>query len=83
MKDLIKLINKTYNIYHSKTAKLNTDERLKGIGESYNKLIELAKENYFDDANKYYKSRSKLDKKLLNIQNKSLNEIKKCLTDIE
>jgi hypothetical protein len=83
MKDLIKLINKTYNTYHSKTAKLNTDERLKGIGESYIKLIELAKENYFDDANKYYKSRSKLDKKLLKIQNKSLNEIKKCLTDIE
>jgi magnesium-protoporphyrin O-methyltransferase len=26
-------------------------------------LIELAKEKYFDDANKYYKSRSKLDKK--------------------
>jgi hypothetical protein len=80
--EMIKLINQTYNTYHSKIVKLNTEERLKNIGNVYLKLLELAKNNFLDEATKYYKTRSKSDKKLLKIQQKSLNEIKKCLNDV-
>lgn len=80
--EMIKLINQTYNTYHSKTVKLNTEERLKNIGDAYLKLLELGKNNFLDEATKYYKIRSKSDKKLLKIQEKSINEIKKCLNDV-
>jgi predicted nucleotidyltransferase len=57
-------------------------DRLKGIENAYLKLIELCKENYLDEAKKYYKTRQKMNNKLVKVQKKALNEIKKCLQDV-
>ena len=80
MEEIVQLINQTYQTYHSKNTKFSINKRLKAISNSYIKLLEIAKNNYFEQANKYYKLRSKSDNKLLKIQSKSLDEIKKCLS---
>ena len=59
MEKIIELINDTYNTYHSKSKKMTVADRLKGIGNAYLELIELCKENYLDEAKKYYKTRQK------------------------
>jgi len=82
MEEIINLINNTYNVYHSKKENLSVNERLKGINDAYLSLINLGKENFSDEATKYYRTRQKINKKLLKIQNKALKEINKCLKDV-
>lgn len=43
IEEMIKLINQTYNTYHSKKVKLNTEERLKNIGNGLFKIIRISK----------------------------------------
>jgi hypothetical protein len=82
MEEIVELINYTYDKYHSKKIKLTVSKRLKGIANSYNQLIKIAKKNYNLDANKYYNTRLKSDKKLLQVQTKALQEINRCLKNI-
>ena len=82
MDDIIELINNTYDTYRAKSKKIFISKRLKGVGESYPKILDLCKKYYTNEATKYYTVRQKMNKKLLKIQKKALDEIKKCLKDV-
>ena len=76
---LEKMINNAINNNYKKTQKKTIRQRYKGISRDYDEILNYIKNNYYDKAKAYYTKRSKSDKKLSNIQKKSIDEIRKCI----
>ncbi len=83
MDTIIKHINYIYNTYHSSNTNYDTSQRLSGISNGYEQLIDIAKNNYENDAKEYFNKRTHEDKKLKKIQKNELKNIKKCLNGLQ
>jgi hypothetical protein len=46
MEQIITEINNIYNTFHSKQTKYTTMERLKGISDGYNTMMEISKKKF-------------------------------------
>ncbi len=83
MEKIVKNINYIYNTFHSQNNNYTTKERLKGIADGYKNIIDIAKNNYKEEAHKYYKKRTSEDKKITKIQKEEIKNIKKCLKKLD
>ena len=78
-----KIMKKSLIDYYSKSKKLSVRKRYRGLSNSFDEIITLAKEYFNNKAIIYYKKRKKQDKKLEKIQSKAIYEINKCINDCE
>lgn len=72
-------MDKSLKTFYSKKDNLTNRKRYKGLSKTFDEILEIVDDNFLQEAKKYYRERSKMDKKLLAIQNKSIKEIKKCI----
>lgn len=83
MDKIIIEINNIYNKFHSKNTQYSTKERLEGISNGYEKIINIGKTHFKNEAELYFNKRKHSDVKIEKIQKKVLKRIKKCFNGLK
>jgi len=82
MDSIVDIINETVHKNYRRNLKKTVAQRYKGMNEGMDKILQVVKDNYGSEANKYFEKREKKNKMLLKIQTKSQKNIDKCLKQI-
>lgn len=83
IKKIDNIMDKGLNIYYTKSKNISIKNRYIGLEKYFQKILALIRKNYIIEANKYYKKRSIIDKKLENIQNFAINEVQEKLMKLK
>lgn len=83
IKKIDSIIDEGMNIYYTKSKNISIKNRYKGLEKYFQKILALIRKNYIIEANKYYKKRSIIDKKLETIKNIAINEVQEKLIELK